>query len=95
LHASRLRGPPAPQIGVVIEPTPAAQISPLLLNAYGLTIAQSRVAGLVIRGHSTRQIVRELHISANTVQEHLTAAFDKFGVRSRRELVAAVLTGHH
>jgi len=23
------------------------------------------------------------------------AAFDKFGVRSRRELVAAILTGHH
>jgi DNA-binding CsgD family transcriptional regulator len=95
LHASRLCGPPAPQIGVVIEPTPAAQISPLLLNAYGLTTAQSRVVALVVRGHSTRQIVRELHISANTVQEHLTAAFDKFGIRSRRELVAAVLTGHH
>jgi len=95
LHASRLCGPPAPQIGVVIEPTPAAQISPLLLNAYGLTTAQSRVVALVVKGHSTRQIVGELHISANTVQEHLTAAFDKFGVRSRRELVAAVLTGHH
>jgi len=95
LHASRLCGPPAPQIGVVIEPTPAAQISPLLLNAYGLTTAQSRVVALVIKGHSTRQIVGELHISANTVQEHLTAAFDKCGVRSRRELVAAVLTGHH
>ena len=94
LHASRLCGPPAAQIGVVIEPTPAAQITPLLLNAYGLTTAQSRVVALVIRGHSTRQIVRELHISANTVQEHLTAAFDKFGVRSRRELVAAMLTGH-
>ena len=93
LHASRLGGPPAPQIGVVIEPTPAAQISSLLLSAYGLTDAQSRVVALVIRGHSTRQIVQELHISANTVQEHLTAAFDKFGVRSRRELVAAVLTG--
>jgi DNA-binding CsgD family transcriptional regulator len=95
LHASRLCGPPAPQIGVVIEPAPAAQVSSLLLNAYGLTSAQSRVVALVVRGHSTGQIVRELHISANTVQEHLTAAFDKFGVRSRRELVAAVLTGHH
>jgi DNA-binding CsgD family transcriptional regulator len=94
LHASRLCGPPAPQIGIVIEPAPAAQVSPLLLNAYGLTTAQSRVVALVLRGHSTRQIVRELHISANTVQEHLTAAFDKFGVRSRRELVATVLTGH-
>ena len=94
LHASRLGGgPAAAQIGVVIEPTPAAQISPLLLNAYGLTTAQSRVVALVIRGHSTRQIVQELHISANTVQEHVTAAFDKFGVRSRRELVAAILTG--
>ena len=93
LHASRLGGGPAPQIGIVIEPTPAAQLSSLLLSAYGLTGAQSRVVALVIRGHSTRQIVDELHISANTVQEHLTAAFDKFGVRSRRELVAAMLTG--
>lgn len=95
LHASRLRGPSAPQIGVVIEPTPATQTGSLLLSAYGLTNAQSRVVALVVRGHSTRQIVRELHISANTVQEYLTAAFDKFGVRSRRELVAAVLTGYH
>ena len=95
LHASRLRGPPAPQIGVVIEPTPATQIGALLLSAHGLTNAQSRVVALVVRGHSTRQIVGELHISANTVQEHITAAFDKFGVRSRRELVAAVLSGQH
>jgi DNA-binding CsgD family transcriptional regulator len=95
LHASRLCGLPAPQIGIVIEPTPAAHVSSLLLSAHGLTPAQSRVVALVIRGHSTRQIVRELRISANTVQEHLTAAFDKFGVRSRRELVAAVLTGQH
>jgi DNA-binding CsgD family transcriptional regulator len=93
LHASRLGGPPAPQIGVVIAPTPAAQVSSLLLSAYGLTGAQSRVVALVIKGHSTRQIVGELHISAHTVQEHLTGAFDKFGVRSRRELVAAMLAG--
>jgi DNA-binding CsgD family transcriptional regulator len=93
LHATRLHGPAGPQIGVVVAPAPAAQVSSVLLRAYGLTDAQSRVAALVIRGRSTRQIVQELHISANTVQEHLTGAFGKFGVRSRRELVAAVLSG--
>jgi DNA-binding CsgD family transcriptional regulator len=93
MHASRLGGPPAPQIGVVIAPTPAAQVSSLLLSAHGLTGAQSRVVALVIKGRSTRQIVAELHISQHTVQEHLTAAFDKLGVRSRRELVAAMLAG--
>jgi DNA-binding CsgD family transcriptional regulator len=93
LHASRLGGPPAPQIGVVIAPAPAAQLSSLLLSAYGLTGAQSRVVALVIKGRSTRQITEELHISAHTVQEHLTAAFDKLGVRSRRELVATMLAG--
>jgi len=83
-----LRGPHPRRRSVSLSnPPPATQISSLLLSAYGLTDAQSRVVALVIRGHSTRQIVQELHISANTVQEHLTAAFDKFGVRSRRELV--------
>jgi DNA-binding CsgD family transcriptional regulator len=72
-----------------------AQISSVLLSAHGLTDAQSRVVALVIRGHSTREIVGQLHISAHTVQEHLTAAFDKFGVRSRRELVAAVMSGRN
>jgi DNA-binding CsgD family transcriptional regulator len=93
LHAARLSGPPEPQVGVVVAAAPTDQVSSALLRVHGLTDAQSRVAALVIRGHSTRQIVQELHISANTVQEHLTGAFDKFGVRSRRELVAAVLSG--
>jgi DNA-binding CsgD family transcriptional regulator len=93
LYASRLQSSSTPMIGIVVEPTPSAQIGSVLLSAYGLTEAQLRVVALVVKGHSTRQIVAELHISANTVQEHLTAAFDKFGVRSRRELVAAVMSG--
>ncbi|WP_441246565.1 LuxR C-terminal-related transcriptional regulator [Kitasatospora sp. McL0602] len=95
LHATHLRGPGGHQIGVVIGPAPAAQVSALLLSAHGLTDAQTRVAALVVRGSSTRQIVDELHISANTVQEHLTAVFDKFAVHSRRELVTAVLSSSH
>jgi len=54
-----------------------------------------RVAALVLQGQSTRQIVSTLHISANAVQEHLTAVFDKVGVRSRRELAATLITDRH
>lgn len=92
LHATRLRGPAGLQIGVVVQAAQPAELSSLLLSAHGLTGAQARVAALVLKGRSTRQIVAELHVSANTVQEHLTAIFDKFGVRSRRELVGAVLS---
>jgi DNA-binding CsgD family transcriptional regulator len=90
VHATRLTGP---QTGVVLEPAAPAQLSSLFLSAYGLTPAQVRVAGLVLQGYSTRQITGQLHISANTVQEHLTAVFGKVGVRSRRELAATLLSG--
>jgi DNA-binding CsgD family transcriptional regulator len=94
VHATRLSGPAGPALtGVVLEPASPSQLSSLFLSAYGLTPAQVRVAGLVLQGYSTRQITDELHISVHTVQEHLTAVFDKAGVRSRRELAAALLSG--
>jgi DNA-binding CsgD family transcriptional regulator len=95
IHAARLDGPGGLQTGIVFEPASPAQISSLFLSAYGLTPAQQRVAALVLQGHSTRQIVSKLHISGHTVQEHLTAVFDKVGVRSRRELAAALLANRH
>ncbi|MFF4034252.1 LuxR C-terminal-related transcriptional regulator [Streptomyces sviceus] len=94
LHATRLRGPAGHQIGVVVEPAPAAEIGSLILAAHGLTPAQNRVTALVLEGCSTHEIVERLHVSAYTVQEHLTAVFARFGVRSRRELIAALLSSH-
>lgn len=91
LHATRLRGRAEDQIAVVVEPAPAAELGSLLLAAHDLTPAQSRVTALVLQGCSTREIVTRLHISGYTVQEHLTAVFARFGVSSRRELIAAVL----
>ncbi len=84
IHATSLDGPGGRQTGIVLEPASPAQLSSLFLTAYGLTPAQERVAALVLQGRSTREITGQLHISANTVQEHLTAVFDKVGVRSRR-----------
>lgn len=89
VHASPLRGDRTDTVVVLDTPEPD-ELTSLVLAARGLTPAQSRVAGLVLRGHSTQQMVNELGISSNTVQEHLRAVFDKFGIASRRELVAAL-----
>jgi DNA-binding CsgD family transcriptional regulator len=91
VHASRLGSTSCGQTAVVVESARPVELASLYLDAHGLTPAQSRVAALVLQGRSTRQIVNELKISAHTVQEHLRAVFDKFGIGSRRELVAALL----
>ena len=77
----------APSMKTLASPD---ELTSLVLAAHGVTLAQSRVAALVLRGRSTQQIVNELGISAHTVQEHLGAVFGKFGIGSRRELVAAL-----
>jgi DNA-binding CsgD family transcriptional regulator len=92
VHAARLvdgsgNGP----VALTLTPAASAERSSLLLAAHGLTPAQRRVAELVLQGRTTAQIVVDLHISAHTVQDHLKVVFDKIGVRSRRELVGALL----
>jgi DNA-binding CsgD family transcriptional regulator len=94
VHASSLRGLGEQQTAVVIEPATPTQLGSLLLDVHALTPAQQRVTALVLQGRSTREIVSELHLSPHTVQEYVRAAYDKFGVGSRRELIA-VLLGQH
>jgi DNA-binding CsgD family transcriptional regulator len=89
-HTSLLNGAGGGQVAVVLDCADTRHVSSLILSAHGLTAAQSRVVALVLEGRSTPSIIRELHISANTLQEHLHAVFDKLGIGSRRELVAAL-----
>jgi DNA-binding CsgD family transcriptional regulator len=87
LHASRLAGPNAGgQIAVIIEAARPAEVAPLIVQAYDLTKRESEIVQLVVRGHSTEEIAATFRITANTVQDHLKAIFEKVGVRSRREL---------
>jgi DNA-binding CsgD family transcriptional regulator len=90
--ASVLAGDGAGGIAVVLAPAPPQRVTSALLTGYGLTPAHQRVSELVLRGRSTREIVRNLHLAEDTVQEHLRGAFDRVGVNSRRELMAALLT---
>jgi DNA-binding CsgD family transcriptional regulator/PAS domain-containing protein len=95
VHASRLHGASGQSTVLVLEEPGHGDVTSLTLDSHGVTGAQAKVVALVLRGYSTRQIVSQLAISQYTVQEHLSAVFDKLGVRSRQELAAALLRPRH
>jgi PAS domain S-box-containing protein len=53
-----------------------------------LTPRQGEVLGLLERGRSTEQIAAELHLSVETVRNHIRAILRALGVHSRLEAVA-------
>jgi DNA-binding CsgD family transcriptional regulator len=91
LHASWLGVERQTTVAVIIEQAAPLEVAPVVMAAYGLTERERAVAGLVCQGLSTTEIAARLHVSANTVQDHLKPIFHKTGVRSRRELVASIL----
>ncbi len=72
---------------VVIEPAKAEEVAWLNAAAYGLSPREEAAVKLVARGLSTKQIAASLFVSEHTVQRHLQNAFEKVGVKSRRELI--------
>ena len=56
-----------------------------------LTESERRVADLVARGHSNREIAEQLYMSHRTVGSHLYRIFPKLGLRSRVELACLVI----
>jgi DNA-binding CsgD family transcriptional regulator len=89
LHGAILSDSPK-RIAVIVQPASSSSLESVLGQAYGLTLRESHVTQLLLRGFSTKEIASALGISPYTVQEHFTAIFDKVGVRSRRELVARI-----
>jgi DNA-binding CsgD family transcriptional regulator len=57
----------------------------------GLTETEHRMAALIARGQTNRQIAAAMFVTENTVQTHIRHIFQKLGVRSRTELAARVL----
>ena len=85
---SEAQHPSSPgEIVIVIEPAGSKELAWLNTVTYGLSPREEEVVEFVVRGASTRQISQALYVTEDTVQKHLQNAFEKVGVRSRRELV--------
>jgi DNA-binding CsgD family transcriptional regulator len=52
-----------------------------------LTVTEQRVVQLAVDGLSNKEIANSLFISVHTVEKHLSRAYAKLGVHSRRQLV--------
>src|SRR5262249_54768698 len=55
-----------------------------------LTASERRVADLAAEGRSNRDIAQALFVTPKTVEVHLTNAYRKLGIRSRRDLPGAL-----
>jgi DNA-binding NarL/FixJ family response regulator len=55
-----------------------------------LTAKERKVAALAAEGQTNRDIAQTLYVTPKTVEVHLTNAYRKLGIRSRRELSEAL-----
>lgn len=69
--------------------TPAS----VLMRLYGLTAAESRVAGEILRGSGIDEAATRLGLKRETVRTHLKHIFAKVGTTRQADLVRLLLTG--
>ncbi len=73
-----------------VEPSHAERARSFV-RAWDLTTRQEATLLALIEGKANKEVAVALDVSVPTVERHLTAMFRRTGVRSRGELVAAVL----
>lgn len=90
--------PPAPEGDTVPavmrtaaeEAQAAPHQKPPTLDSLGLTPRQVEVLALLLQGLPNKLIARELHLSVETVKDHVAAVLRALGVNSRTQAVLAV-----
>jgi DNA-binding CsgD family transcriptional regulator len=61
-----------------------------LRGVHALTASERRVADLAADGQTNRDIAQSLYVTPKTVEVHLSNAYRKLGIGSRRELAGAL-----
>jgi DNA-binding CsgD family transcriptional regulator len=94
LHATRMSAADRETVSVVIEPVRAAVLPETVVRVYGFTARESEIITQMARGESSKEIASRLGISVYTVNDHAKSIFQKAGVQSRQQLIAALFFDH-
>ncbi|MCK9893425.1 LuxR family transcriptional regulator [Frankia sp. AgB32] len=82
--------PPEPPAAVAEEAAGTDPLGEADPPGCRLSSAERRVATLAARGSTNEQIARKLFITVSTVEQHLTRAYRKLGIRRRTQLSACL-----
>jgi DNA-binding NarL/FixJ family response regulator len=74
---------------------PVAPMSSALSRGGDLTERQRAVLELVMQGHNTKMIARELNIAVATAKVHLAAIYRMVGARNRSEVIVKTSRDYH
>ena len=75
-------------VAVIVDRARPAEVSAMLVDAYGLTARQRDVLGRLLLGRPMTHLAHSLGISEHTAQDHRKAIYRQMGVSSRSELAA-------
>jgi DNA-binding CsgD family transcriptional regulator len=75
-------------VAVIVDRARPAEVSAMLVDAYGLTARQRDVLGRLLLGRPMTHLAHSLGISEHTAQDHRKAIYRRMGVSSRSELAA-------
>jgi DNA-binding NarL/FixJ family response regulator len=67
------------------------RVANTVVEAPALSYREKEILSLAINGFSNAQIARRLFLAESTIKSHLSSAFRRLGVRSRREAAAFIL----
>jgi DNA-binding CsgD family transcriptional regulator len=86
-----LLGALRPYLEVILRRSSSTATASRLRAIFGLTAREAAVLALVVRGHRTPEIARELVIADGTARKHIERVYGKLGVSNRSHAIARVL----
>lgn len=92
VQGSESASDPFPNTGALLILTDLNEIPRVsqssVMEIFGLTPAQARLASLLMEGKSLEEIALDMNISSGTARNHLKAVFLRTGTRRQAELVS-------